>query len=612
VLVAAPEPVVAPAVATPAVVAAPEVVAAPVVVTPPVVVASPEPVVAPAVATPAVVAAPEVVAAPVVVTPPVVVAAPEPVMAPAVATPAVVAAPEVVAAPVVVTPPVVVAAPEPVVAPAVATPAVVAAPEVVAAPVVVTPPVVVVAPEPVVAPAIASPAVVAAPEVVAAPVVVTPPAIIPAPEMMAAPAPPDVRKQAAASAMAQAQAADAGPIQILAQFVRQALQHNPQIFQFEAESRAANSRIGEAREGFGPRLTLSSSVAKERQIIDSLQRDAMYSTAFGQVRLSMPLIDKTLSAQLAQRRSSSITSDWRLTDVREQLMLRTIEAYVDLVRSANLLKLAQDNLKVHRQYVAQIKEIAKADLGRASDLPTAAGRAALAESVLTSRLAKMDASRVIWRQVTGLTPGVEFFDVPMVNLPETLDQVLSRAQEFNPVLMLATSEIETARRGIDLAKAPFSPRLSLDTSAKSGQDFGGIQGTQGSSFVGLTGEWTVFSGRSEKFAVQAAQESVFAAQSALDRVRDELRSRVEQTWYDLQASDASVRSFEDYAKNAQQMVEASQNQFKIGRRSLLDVLNAENELFTARSNLESTLQDNKLAAWRLHSLQGRVQSELGL
>jgi adhesin transport system outer membrane protein len=429
---------------------------------------------------------------------------------------------------------------------------------------------------------------------------------------MAAPAPPDVRKQVATSAMAQAQAADAGPIQILSQFVRQALQHNPQIFQFEAESRAANSRIGEAREGFSPRLTLSSSVAKERQIIDSLQRDAMYSTAFGQVRLSMPLIDKTLSAQLAQRKSSSITSDWRLTDIREQLMLRTIEAYVDLVRSANLLKLAQDNLKVHRQYVAQIKEIAKADLGRASDLPTAAGRAALAESVLTSRLAKMDASRVIWRQVTGLTAGADFFDVPMVNLPETLDQVLSRAQEFNPVLMLATSEIETARRGIDLAKAPFSPRLSLDTSAKSGQDFGGIQGTQGSSFVGLTGEWTVFSGRSEKFAVQAAQESVFAAQSALDRVRDELRSRVEQTWYDLQASDASLRSFEDYAKNAQQMVEASQNQFKIGRRSLLDVLNAENELFTARSNLESTLQDNKLAAWRLHSLQGRVQSELGL
>jgi adhesin transport system outer membrane protein len=497
------------------------------------------------------------------------------------------------------------------VAPAIAAPAAVApaAPEVVAAPV-VAPPAVVAAPEPVAAPAAAAPA--AAPEAVAAPVVATPSVTTPAPAIMAAPAPPDVRKQVATSAMAQAQAADAGPIQILSQFVRQALQHNPQIFQFEAESRAANSRIGEAREGFSPRLTLSSSVAKERQIIDSLQRDAMYSTAFGQVRLSMPLIDKTLSAQLAQRKSSSITSDWRLTDIREQLMLRTIEAYVDLVRSANLLKLAQDNLKVHRQYVAQIKEIAKADLGRASDLPTAAGRAALAESVLTSRLAKMDASRVIWRQVTGLTAGADFFDVPMVNLPETLDQVLSRAQEFNPVLMLATSEIETARRGIDLAKAPFSPRLSLDTSAKSGQDFGGIQGTQGSSFVGLTGEWTVFSGRSEKFAVQAAQESVFAAQSALDRVRDELRSRVEQTWYDLQASDASLRSFEDYAKNAQQMVEASQNQFKIGRRSLLDVLNAENELFTARSNLESTLQDNKLAAWRLHSLQGRVQSELGL
>jgi len=56
------------------------------------------------------------------------------------------------------------------------------------------------------------------------------------------------------------------------------------------------------------------------------------------------------------------------------------------------------------------------------------------------------------------------------------------------------------------------------------------------------------------------------------------------------------------------MVESTRNQFKIGRRSLLEVLNAESELFTARSNVESTLQDVKLASWRLYGLQGRIQA----
>jgi outer membrane protein len=98
----------------------------------------------------------------------------------------------------------------------------------------------------------------------------------------------------------------------------------------------------------------------------------------------------------------------------------------------------------------------------------------------------------------------------------------------------------------------------------------------------------------------------------VDRVREELRSRAEQAWFELQAGDASLRSFEEYARNAALMVESTRNQFKIGRRSLLEVLNAESELFTARSNVESTLQDVKIASWRLYGLQGRIQAELGL
>jgi outer membrane protein TolC len=87
---------------------------------------------------------------------------------------------------------------------------------------------------------------------------------------------------------------------------------------------------------------------------------------------------------------------------------------------------------------------------------------------------------------------------------------------------------------------------------------------------------------------------------------------VEGQWFELLGSAASLKSYNDYAASAEQMVAAYREQFKIGRRTLLEVLNAENELFTARSNVESTRQDMALASWRLVALQGRMRAELGL
>jgi adhesin transport system outer membrane protein len=436
-------------------------------------------------------------------------------------------------------------------------------------------------------------------------------------ERAAAQAPPNVRPPELVSAV-DAMALTSGdnqqstPLLILAHYVRQTLRRNPQVFQLEAESRASEYRVGEARAGFKPRLTLSTSLAREQQTINATSADHLFKQSLGQARLSVPIYDRTLSTQLDQRQASANGSDWRLTDAREQLMLRTVEGYIELVRNTNLVKLAQENLKIHRQYVVQIKQIAKSDLGRASDLPSAVARVALAESVLTSRLGKLEGVRVNWRQLTGLSADQDLNSPPPVKLPETVDAMLAQAFEFNPVLQLAQAELQTARRGVDVARAPFAPRVSAELTTKSGSDWGGVTGRQTSTYAGISLEWVAFSGKAEHYAHQAALEGVLAAQASLDRVRDELRARVEQTWFELQASDAALRSFEDYARNAQLMVDASKNQFRIGRRSLLEVLNAESELFTARSNIESTLQDLKIAAWRLHGLQGRIQAELGI
>lgn len=398
---------------------------------------------------------------------------------------------------------------------------------------------------------------------------------------------------------------------LLRQYVLGTLRQNPQLLQSEADSRAAEYRIGEARGNLLPRLSVTATAASERQQREDLP-GVNFDQRSGQVRMVVPVYDGVAKAQVAQRQSASTSADWRLTDVREQLILRTIESYVELVRAARLVQLAQDNLRTHRSYVAQIKEIARMDLGRAADVSAAVARTSLAESVLLSRVARLDSTKSQWRQLTGMSAPPLLPAPPQVELPKTLDSVLAVALNEFPAIQLARAEVEVAREGIAVAKAPYQPRVNLEANTRFGADWGGYVGNQTTRYMGVSVDIPVFNGFSGRYASQAATEQLRAATHAQDRVRDELRRRVEQFWFDLQSAAASLRAYEDYAKSARDLVDATRNQFKIGRRTLLDVLNAENELFTARSNVESTRLDILQAGWRLISVRGRIAQELEL
>lgn len=395
-------------------------------------------------------------------------------------------------------------------------------------------------------------------------------------------------------------------------YVRMTLHRHPELLQAEAQSRSAQSQVREAMAQRKPRLVAAGNAGWQRQKLDATHLTNNYDQSQGQLRMLLPLVDQGLSAQLEQRRHQANSSDWRLVDKREDLMLRTLEAYAELLRASALHKLSQDNLSMHRDYVQQIKAIARLDLGRASDLPAAMGRVALAESVNTSRLAKLEQTRIEFQALTGLSRVQEMPALASFVPAKSLDDAYQAALQASPALQVARADIESARQGILLAQAPYKPKLNLDSSVKHGRDWGGIKGQQSDHYLGLQAEWTVWSGGASSHAVQAATETELATRYAYEKARDELQLRVSSAWYDFLAHSQAQASYADYVEHALAMVDVSRKQFKIGRRNLLDVLNAESELFTARSNKLSSEIDQIKSAWRLTGLQGQLAEVLGL
>ncbi len=413
------------------------------------------------------------------------------------------------------------------------------------------------------------------------------------------------------SMVTQVQASAHLPLTVLS-YVRMTLQRHPELLLSEAQSRGAESQAREAQAQRMPKLVLSGNAGIDRQKISAARLTNNYEQRLAQARLSMPLLDAGLTAQIEQRRHASVGADWKLVDKREDLMLRTLETYLEMLRAHRLLKLSQDNLAMHREYVQQVKAIAKLDLGRAADLPAAMGRVALAESVNTSRLARLEQVRLEFQSLTGLVQVQELPGLTSFAPSLTLDEAYQAALKASPALQVARADIESARQGVLLAKAPYRPRVSLDASVKSGSDWGGLKGQQSDRYLGVQAEWTIPAGSAYGHAVQAASESEAATRYAYEKARDELQLRVSTAWFDFLANSQSLGSYTDYVNHAEAMVGASRQQFKIGRRSLLDVLNAENELFTARSNKLASELDQIKSAWRLIGLQGQLAVVLGL
>jgi adhesin transport system outer membrane protein len=401
------------------------------------------------------------------------------------------------------------------------------------------------------------------------------------------------------------------PVAVLA-YLRMTMQRHPELLMSEAQSRGAESQAREAQAQRMPKLVLSGNAGFDRQKIDAARLTNNYEQRQVQARVSMPLLDHGLNAQIEQRRHASVGADWKLVDKREDLMLRTLETYTEMLRAHRLLKLSQDNLAMHREYVQQVKAIASLDLGRAADLPAAMGRASLAESVNTSRLARLEHVRLEFQSLTGLSQVQDLPELSSFAPALTLDDAYQAALKASPALQVARADIESAREGVLLAKAPYRPRVSLDASAKSGRDWGGVKGQQSDLYMGIQAEWAVPAGRAYGHGVQAASEGEVATRYAYEKARDELQLRVSTAWFDFLAHSQSLGSYTDYVNHAEAMVDANRKQFKIGRRSLLDVLNAENELFTARSNKLTSELDQIKSAWRLIGLQGQLAVVLGL
>lgn len=287
-----------------------------------------------------------------------------------------------------------------------------------------------------------------------------------------------------------------------------------------------------------------------------------------------------------------------LDDVAQQ----AAEAYVLWARAIAQKTLAEQNLDALTQMADDVRKIVAVDAGRAVDLGQAEVRVNAAALTVVQRDVELQQARARLARYTDALPAQPVgLDSLVLAMPANLGTALDAASPRHPLLVQAAAQLDAAKAGVVVARAQTRPKVDWTLSRQVNPT-----SLQTSTLQQLSVNMPVFNGGAGEANVRSAAEQVQAAQNVLDEQTLVLREKISAAWADWALAQQRANLNQEQALAGQKLVESYRLQFRLARRSLLDLLNVQNEAFGYQAAAVQTQFDHRLSRIRLAAAMGEL------
>jgi outer membrane protein len=397
----------------------------------------------------------------------------------------------------------------------------------------------------------------------------------------------------------------------------QAYQNNPTLNAQRANLRAQDEAVPQALSGYRPRVSLTATVGNQYQqtlskavtpagpVYDTNHSDFTPHTVG--VTATQTLFNGFQTANRTRQAEAQVSSGRATLAVTEQtVLLNAATAYMNLVRDAAILDLQRRNVEVLQEQLRQTRdrfnvgEVTRTDVAQAESR-LAAGRAQVlqAESNYVS-------SKAVYRQVIGVEPGKLAPASPVDRFsPHTLVAAIEAGRAFNPAVAAAMFGIDVALLQVKINEGALAPTVTATANVQQAWE------TNTSSLLqqfnaSLVGQVTVpiYQGGAEYSLIRQAKETLGQQRISLDTARDVVQSNVVQSWGQLEAAKAQIQATQAQVNSAEIALNGVREEARVGQRTTLDVLNAQQELVNARVALVTAQHDRVVASYSLLSAVG--------
>jgi len=390
------------------------------------------------------------------------------------------------------------------------------------------------------------------------------------------------------------------------------MRNNHSLKALQENRSAVGHEVDRAKAGWGPRVDI---VARggfgylDNSTTRSYGYDSASPYSSASLLITQPLWDgfKTLG-RVREAEATYRSLDHRVFDNANTLALDAIIAHVDVLRRAEILELARENVAAHEDILKKARARVDSGVDTMADVTQAQSRLSRAKSALSEAEKNLRIGEDTYTRLTDhRLAGVKLAPVTMpANMYKNAEEVLALAREGNPKMAAFKEDVVAARAVKQQVKAAYSPTVDLEM-GPSYSDRDAKHELFTSEFgVSAVVRWNLFNSMADVNENKAAAARIRQSRQTLYDFMDSLKLSVEESWAEYVSAQEQLAFYNEAVEFNLATRDAYQEQFVLGQRSLLDVLDAENELFNSSSQACTAHGNALIAAYRMKALTGEL------
>ncbi|HRY27406.1 MAG: TolC family outer membrane protein [Geminicoccaceae bacterium] len=379
---------------------------------------------------------------------------------------------------------------------------------------------------------------------------------------------------------------------------------NPTLVAARARLRAADEGVPIARASRRPQIAATTGASVGLQ---ESNRGSRSTSSFRQaLGIEQPLYTGgEASARIGRAETLVEAERARLEAVEQAVLLAAIEAFTAVLQAQRVLELALGNeTRLGRQLEAVQRRYRFGELTQ-TDVAQAEARYARGIADREAAAGELETAGAAYRKVIGDPPGTLVEPVMPADLPPDEQAALERIAD-NPNVRAADFGVGVARREVDVALSALKPRLKLRGEASYVDEPSGRYDWQSDVSIGAVLSIPLYQGGGEYGRIRQTRQLLTEGRYTLESARRDVREDIQAAWQDLQTARARGRSLARQVESAALALDGVRQESLVGARTVLDVLDAEQELFDAEVAAAAAARDSIVAAYRLKAGMGEL------
>ena len=400
--------------------------------------------------------------------------------------------------------------------------------------------------------------------------------------------------------------------------VQTALQTNPEIRQAVANTYATREERSQQQRRYLPRITVEGR-AGIRELRNPTRRnigiddETLYPVEGSIVGEQLIYDMGAVGSQVRRDAARTDAASARVEERSEFVALNVSRAYIDYLLQQRLVAIAEDNATFHERLAADLREGVSRGSISIADQQQAEERLQAARARVTEAREDLDAAAIEFSRLTGMP--IDSASMPpdlSAAMPATLAEVEALSQQNNPRVQEALADLAAAREEIEFAEAEFGPRVTLEGRARAGHDIDGFAGRTTDLQGNVVARWEIWNGGIREHRIREQRHRADERHARVFEMTRRATEDARAAWSRLQNQSALAGELEQQGRIADDLLLSYREQFNVGRRSLLDVLDSQNTRYNVQAQVETARMARLYAQYRVLAAANRLTEALGV